>query len=100
VQFRVQATLYEKSVLACGAGVSIKPRVERGFASGTLGQRGLEEFQPAKRATARDPAASIARFAGSQFLLTTDPRVPLAKPRSTLGFMLTPAPQAKTEAEL
>ena len=77
------------------AGASIKPRVERGFASGTLGQRGLEKFQPAERATVREPTASIARFAGSQFLNTIGPRVP-EQARSTLGFTLTPAPQATT----
>jgi len=43
------------------------------------------------RATARDPATPVARFAGSQFLITTGPRVALAKPRSTLGYMLTRA---------
>ena len=33
----VEVALHEKSVLACGAGVSIKPGVERGFASETPG---------------------------------------------------------------
>src|SRR6267142_545624 len=36
---------------------------------------------------------SVARFAGWN-LLTTLPRVALAEPRSTLGFMLSPASQA------
>jgi len=35
--FKVQAALHERPALACGAGASIKPGVERGFASETPG---------------------------------------------------------------
>jgi len=62
------------------AGASIKPRVERGFASGTLGSGVLEKFQPAKRATDNrftqhvdqdrcGFAFAVARFAGFNHLL-------------------------------
>ena len=43
----------------------MKPRVERGFASETLGQ-GVKEFQPAKRATVPGSDHATARFAGSK----------------------------------
>ena len=49
-----------------------------------------------KWATAFIALRAVARFAGSDMFLFRDPGVALAKPRSTPGFMLTPASQAKT----
>ena len=82
---------------ACEAAESIKPGVERGFASETPSQK-IKKFQPALRATARNHATSAARFAGSRFLITIGPRVPLAKPRFTLGYILPPALRAKNDS--
>src|SRR2546423_15717614 len=88
-------------LLACGAGVSIKPGVERGFASETPGQSILEEFQPANAGDSTKAPTNLLRtdcrpFHGLELPLLSDPGVSLAKPRSTPGFMLAPAPQAKT----
>ncbi len=67
--------------------LSIKPGVERGFASATPGSLANRCCEPAKRATemyvVNLPPASQAEF----FSLTL-PGVALAKPRSTPGFML------------
>jgi len=41
---------------------------------------------------------AVARFTGSDMFLFRDPGVALAKPRSTPGFMLTPASRAKSKA--
>ena len=84
-----------------------EPRVERGFASGTLGSR-TQKKNEAREAggSQREPkrmlvevlseSIAVARFAGCNHLFVWDPRVALAKPRFTLGFMLPPAPRAAT----
>ena len=41
---------------------------------------------------------AVARFAGLHKLMQRDPAVPLAKPRSTPGSMLSPASQAATNS--
>ena len=81
------------------AGVSIKPRVERGFASATLGTR-------VRKTEAREAGDSIDRrtlasvrvvcrpLRGLTHYSRLAPRVALAKPRSTLGSMLPPASRA------
>jgi len=76
---------------ACGAGESIKPRVER---SGTLGK--VIEFGEARGTGDSRPLCLDGLPPASRAGIRTeiDPRVPLAKPRFTLGFMLSPAPQA------
>ena len=53
--------------LACEAGVSIKPGVERGFASGTPAKYETR-FEPAEQAAALRIIA-VARFTGSRLLL-------------------------------
>jgi len=90
---RSQRGWHRKILAACEAGESIKPRVKRGFASDTLGPI-------VNKAQAREAGRqliqfthSVARFAGLQHLIALDPRVSLAKPRFTLGYMLSPASQ-------
>ena len=77
--------------------------MERGFASGTLGPtvQTNEAREAGGRRTVRlnIDASTIVRapcrqLRGLPALFTIGPRVPLAKPRSTLGFMLTPASRA------
>jgi len=51
-----------------------------------------------KWATAFIALTAVARFTGSDMFLFRDPGVALAKPRSTPGFMLTPASRAKSKA--
>ena len=92
------------------AGDSIKPRVERGFASATLGSR-TQKMIEAREAggSQREPkrmlvevlseSIAVARFAGCNHLFVRDPRVTLAKPRFTLGSMLSPAPRAATRRQ-
>jgi len=85
------------------AGVSIEPRVERGFASETLGSRtqkmieareaGDSESEPTSMLVEVD-RLSVARSRAYINLFDRDPRVPLAEPRYTLGFMLSPASRA------
>jgi hypothetical protein len=76
---------------ACGAGGSIKPRVER---RGTLCK--AFEFREARGTGGSGWVWLNAQRTVSRacLLIEIDPRVALAKPRFTLGFMLSPAPQA------
>ncbi len=84
-----------------------EPRVKRGFASGTLGSRTQKKIEAREAGgSQREPkrmlvevlseSIAVARFAGSNHLFDRDPRVALAKPRFTLGFMLSPASRAAT----
>src|SRR5262245_59892580 len=71
---------------------AIMPRVKRGFASGTLGRSA--KYFASLRSGRRLLAQYICRpLRGLLSFSTTLPRVSLAKPRSTLGFMLAPAPR-------
>ena len=72
---------------ACGAGASIKPRVERGFASGTPG-RDFTHIISARECGRQRGATPAARYAGSQCFLQLILGVSLAKPRFTPGYML------------
>ena len=76
---------------ACGAGDSIKPRVER---SGTLGN--VIEFGKARGTGDSRQVCLVALPPASRAFIPIeiDPRVSLAKPSFTLGFMLSPASQA------
>jgi len=78
-------------LLACIAGVSIKPGVERGFASETPGQVDQKKFQPANAGDRTKVAKMPTKIAAHVV-----PGVSLAEPRFTPGFMLAPAPQAKS----
>ena len=51
-------------ISARGAGGSIKPRVERGFASGTLGQQVLERILARGAGDRAGSQTAVARFAG------------------------------------
>ena len=53
-------------LLAREAGVSIKPGVERGFASATPGSRNKNMSEPVKRATALNAMNAVAHFMGSR----------------------------------
>ena len=64
-----------------------QPRVERGLASETLGKSGKEIL--ARQAGDRNSAQrAVARDAGYHTIHDCSPRVPLAKARSTPGYML------------
>ena len=75
------------------AGGSIKPGVERGFASATPGLEVEKDSSPRSGRRIHRMQALSPAFAGSLLPLASDPGVPLAEPRSTLGFMLLPAPR-------
>ena len=60
-------------------------KVERGFASETTGQ-GVKEFSPRNGGDSAKSGQLLAPAAGSQFLNTIGPRVPLAKPRSLVDL--------------
>jgi len=79
------------------AGNSIKPGLKRGSASEPH-VKGVKQFQPAKRAADAHRFETVAHFAGSHTLFATGTRVPLAKHRSTLGYMLLPASQAQNQS--
>ena len=69
-----------------------KPGVERGFASETPGRQFKTKCEPAKRAKASHRCCRA--FHGLMPLSLNDPGAALAEPRSTPGYMLTPASQA------
>jgi len=48
----------------------------------------IKQWEPAKRAAELPHPRAIARVRGLKFFQHTFPRVSLAKPRSTLGYML------------
>jgi len=71
--------------------------VERGFASVTLGEDYLG-IQPGERARVElNPPKPLARLA-RQLIINDDPRVPLAKPRFTLGYMFSLLRRQRTVA--
>jgi len=80
--------------LACEAGDRIKPRVERGFASETLGNQFKTEIRACEAGDRIRNRSAAARFAGWETFLI----VYLGfreQARSTLGFMRSPASQAQ-----
>ena len=81
------------SSITCGAGESVEPRVERGFASETLGTQFRNEVLARNAGDSSASRNPLARFTGSTSLWVSDPGVMLAKPRSTPGYILTPASQ-------
>ena len=54
----------------------------------------MDKIQPAERATVRETINICRPLRGLTIPFLSLPRVALAKPRSTLGYMLTPASQA------